>query len=163
MTALNPLAESALGDTKPRSARRRAREFVLQALYAWLVQGDAEGIGAIEAHIREDAEFSGADQAWFVGLLKGITNNAATLRETFEPFIDRPLVELSPIEHGILLIGTFELTHQLDVPYRVAINEAVELAKSFGGTDGFKYVNGVLDKVAANARSAEVNRAPARR
>jgi N utilization substance protein B len=136
---------------------------VLQALYAWLVQGDAEGIGAIEAHIREDAEFSGADQAWFVGLLKGITNNAATLRETFEPFIDRPIVELSPIEHGILLIGTFELTHQLDVPYRVAINEAVELAKSFGGTDGFKYVNGVLDKVAANARSAEVNRAPVRR
>jgi len=163
MTALNPLAESARGDTKPRSARRRAREFVLQALYAWLVQGDAEGIGAIEAHIREDAEFSGADQAWFVGLLKGITNNAATLRETFEPFIDRPIVELSPIEHGILLIGTFELTHQLDVPYRVAINEAVELAKSFGGTDGFKYVNGVLDKVAANARSAEVNRAPVRR
>jgi N utilization substance protein B len=84
------------------------------------------------------------------------------LREKFSPFVDRPLAELSPIEHGILLIGSFELIHQVDVPYRVAINEAVELAKSFGGTDGFKFVNGVLDKLAAEARSTEV-RASARR
>jgi N utilization substance protein B len=76
--------------------------------------------------------------------------------------VDRPLAELSPIEHGILLIGSFELIHQIDVPYRVSINEAVELAKSFGGTDGFKFVNGVLDKLAAEVRSTEL-RAAARR
>lgn len=150
-------------DPKPRSARRRAREFVLQALYAWLVQGDQDGVGLIEAHVREDPEFAGADQAWFASLWQGITANPSALRTSFEPFIDRPIIELSPVEHGILLIGTFELTHQLDVPYRVAINEAVELAKSFGGTDGFKFVNGVLDKVAVELRSAEVNRATARR
>jgi N utilization substance protein B len=87
---------------------------------------------------------------------------APALREKFAPFVDRPLAELSPIEHGILLIGSFELIHQLDVPYRVSINEAVELAKSFGGTDGFKFVNGVLDKLAAEVRTTEL-RAAARR
>jgi len=79
------------------------------------------------------------------------------------PFVDRPIEELSPVEHGVLLIGTFELTHQIEVPYRVAINEAVELAKSFGGTDGFKFINGVLDKVAGQTRAAEVARAAAAR
>jgi N utilization substance protein B len=87
---------------------------------------------------------------------------APGLREKFTPFVDRPLAELSPIEHGILLIGSFELIHHVEVPYRVAINEAVELAKSFGGTDGFKFVNGVLDKLAAETRAAEA-RAPVRR
>jgi N utilization substance protein B len=76
---------------------------------------------------------------------------------------NRPTIELSPIEHGILLIGAYELTNSMDVPYKVAINEAVELAKSFGGTDGHKYVNGVLDKAAAELRPAEVNAARARR
>lgn len=82
---------------------------------------------------------------------------APALREAFVPYIDRPLDELSPIEHGILLIGSYELIHHVDVPYKVAINEAVELAKEFGGTDGFKFVNGVLDKLAARVRSLEVN------
>ena len=80
---------------------------------------------------------------------------APTLRERFTP-VDRPLAELSPVEHGILLIGSFELIHHVEVPYKVAINEAVELAKSFGGTDGFKFVNGVLDKLAADVRAHEV-------
>ena len=84
------------------------------------------------------------------------------MRKRFTPFIDRPLTELSPIEHGILLIGSFELVHHIEVPYKVAINEAVELAKSFGGTDGFKFVNGVLDKVAAQVRPTEI-KAAARR
>ncbi len=79
------------------------------------------------------------------------------------PHVDRPLDELSPVEHAILLIGSFELVHHVEVPYKVAINEAVELAKSFGGTDGFKFVNGVLDKMAADVRAAEVNAAAARR
>lgn len=150
------------------SARRRARELALQALYSWLVQSRAEDeqaseFGAIEAHLRDDPEFELADQKWFVVLWQGCTQKASDLRETFMPFVDRPIQELSPVEHGVLLIGTFELTHQIDVPYRVAINEAVELAKSFGGTDGFKFINGVLDKVAAQARPAEVTRAASAR
>ena len=82
-----------------------------------------------------------------------------SLREHFQPFLDRDVNELSPIEHGVLLLGTYELVHSLDVPYRVAINEAVELAKEFGGVDGFKFVNGVLDKVAAEVRPSELNSA----
>lgn len=146
------------------SPRRRAREFALQAVYAWLVQSNSahnklDEVGAIEAHLRDDPEFAAADQKWFAVIWQGVTRNADDLRETFKPFVDRPLAELSPVEHGILLIGTFELTDQIEVPYRVAINEAVELAKSFGGTDGFKFINGVLDKVAAKARAPEVARA----
>lgn len=154
--------------TNSRSARRRARELVLQALYSWLVQSRAEDeqaseFGAIEAHLRDDPEFVQADEKWFDILWRGCTLQSAQLRQTFMPFVDRPIEELSPVEHGVLLIGTFELTHQVEVPYRVAINEAVELAKSFGGTDGFKFINGVLDKVAAQTRSAEVARATAAR
>jgi len=92
-----------------------------------------------------------------------VLDQAPALRERFAPFVDRPLAELSPVEHAILLIGSYELVHHVEVPYRVAINEAVELAKSFGGTDGFKFVNGVLDKLAAQAREAEVRAAPPRR
>ena len=149
------------------SARRRAREFALQAVYAWLVQSNGEALvpselGVIEAHVRDDEEFAQADARWFATLWTGVTSNAGDLRLSFEPYIDRPIVELSPVEHGILLIGSYELAYQMDVPYRVAINESVELAKSFGGTDGFKFINGVLDKVAAQVRLAEVSRASTR-
>ena len=148
----------------PRSARRRARELALQGVYAWLVRG-GEGLqdaGEIEAHMRDEEEFSLADAQWFKTLLHGAMREAPALRLKFAPFVDRPVVELSPIEHGILLIGSFELIHHIEVPYRVTINEAVELAKSFGGTDGFYFVNGVLDKLAAEVRSPEA-RTPARR
>jgi transcription antitermination protein NusB len=150
-------------DAKPRSARRRAREFVLQAVYAWLVQSDQDQVGAIEAHVRDDPQFAQADAVWFATIWHGVTQHADELRGAFEPYLDRPVVELSPVEHAILLIGSFELTYQLDVPYRVAINESVELAKSFGGTDGFKFINGVLDKLAPTVRAAEVNRGSSRR
>jgi len=148
-----------------RSARRRAREFALQGVYAWLVRGDAgtADAGEIDAHLRDDEDFGEADAVWFKTLLHGVLREAQPLRERFAPFVDRPLAELSPVEHGILLIGSYELVHHLEVPYKVAINEAVELAKSFGGTDGFKFVNGVLDKLAAEVRAAEVRAAPARR
>lgn len=147
-----------------RSARRRAREFALQGVYAWLLRGDAglQEAGDIDAHIRDDEEFAEADSTWFKTLLHGVLREAPGLRERFAPYIDRPLAELSPIEHGILLIGSFELIHHTEVPYKVAINEAVELAKSFGGTDGFKFVNGVLDKMAADVRPHEVRAAPRR-
>ncbi|TCT06289.1 NusB antitermination factor [Paralcaligenes ureilyticus] len=148
-----------------RSARRRAREFALQGVYAWLLRAEEgnQEAGAIDAHIRDDEEFPEADATWFKTLLHGVLAEAPGLRERFVPYIDRPLAELSPIEHGILLIGSFELIHHVEVPYKVAINEAVELAKSFGGTDGFKFVNGVLDKLAADVRTAEVGAAAARR
>lgn len=151
-------SQGAASRPNPRSARRRAREFALQGVYAWLLRGDdgLQEAGAIDAHIRDDEEFPEADATWFKTLLHGVLKEAPGLRERFEPYIDRPLVELSPIEHGILLIGSYELIHHLEVPYKVAINEAVELAKSFGGTDGFKFVNGVLDKMASDVRPAEV-------
>jgi N utilization substance protein B len=152
-------------ENPPRSARRRSRELALQGVYAWLLSGSesAQNAGEIEAHLRDEDEFELADTKWFVTLLHGAIKDAPALRVQFVPFIDRPLNELSPIEHGILLIGSFELVHQIDVPYKVAINEAVELAKSFGGTDGFKFVNGVLDKLAAQVRSIEVQAYAARR
>ncbi|HUH60734.1 MAG TPA: transcription antitermination factor NusB [Candidimonas sp.] len=147
-----------------RSARRRAREFALQGVYAWLLRGDAglQEAGDIDAHIRDDEEFAEADSTWFKTLLHGVLREAPDLRVRFAPYVDRPINELSPIEHGILLIGSFELIHHTEVPYKVAINEAVELAKSFGGTDGFKFVNGVLDKMAADVRPHEVRAAPRR-
>ncbi|OWT58415.1 transcription antitermination factor NusB [Candidimonas nitroreducens] len=148
-----------------RSARRRAREFALQGIYAWLLRGEdgLQEAGAIDAHIRDDEEFQEADAAWFKTLLHGVMREAGGLRERFMPYVDRPLEELSPIEHGILLIGSYELVNHIEVPYKVAINEAVELAKSYGGTDGFKFVNGVLDKMAADVRATEVQAAAARR
>jgi N utilization substance protein B len=143
-----------------RSARRRAREFALQGLYQWLVGG--HDLAAVEGNLMEhegfrDAE-SGTDVAHFRELLHGSIDGADDLRAHFARFIDRDVKELSPVEHGILLIGTYELKHRVEIPYRVVINEAVELAKSFGGTDGFRYVNGVLDKVAADVRPQEVTR-----
>jgi N utilization substance protein B len=147
-----------------RSARRRAREFALQGVYAWLLRGDAstQEAGDIDAHIRDSDEFPEADAVWFKTLLYGVLREAPALRERFMVHVDRPLNELSPIEHGILLIGSYELVHHIEVPYKVAINEAVELAKSFGGTDGFKFVNGVLDKLAADVRTSEVQAAARR-
>lgn len=166
MTINKPLGApaGAASRANSRSARRRAREFALQGVYSWLLSGDdtLTEAGAIDAHIRADEEFHEADATWFKTLLHGVLREAPGLRVSFMPYIDRPLAELSPIEHGILLIGSFELIHHTEVPYKVAINEAVELAKSFGGTDGFKFVNGVLDKMAADVRPLEVQAAARR-
>jgi len=151
-------ADTFAGTTqKGRSARRRAREYALQGIYAWLIQraGANDGLGVIEAHIREDADFAQADSHWFTTLLHGVPPAADALREQFAPHLDRPVQELSPIEHAVLLMGSFELVHHVEIPYRVVLNEAVELTKSFGGTDGFKFVNGVLDKLAASVRPTE--------
>jgi N utilization substance protein B len=140
---------------KSRTPRHRAREFALQGLYQWLLNN--EDAGAIEAHLREAHGFDKADAAHFDALLYGTIKEATVLRAGLLPLIDRPLELLSPIEHAILLIGAFELTHHVEIPYKVVINEAVELTESFGGIDGHKYVNGVLDKFAAQVRNAEIN------
>ena len=140
---------------KSRTPRHRAREFALQGLYQWLL--NAEDSGAIDAHIRDAHGFDKADAEHFDALLHGAIRDAASLREELVPLIDRGIDQLSPVEHAALLIGAFELKHHLEIPYKVVINEAVELTKSFGGIDGHKYVNGVLDKLAANVRAIEVN------
>jgi N utilization substance protein B len=140
--------------SRPKSARRRSREFALQGLYEWLV-GKTD-TAAIEAHMREQEGFDKCDRVHFDALLQGCVAEAADLDAVLTRHVDRKTTELSPVEHGVLLIGAYELKHCMDVPYRVAINEAVELAKSFGGTDGHKYVNGVLDKTAGDLRPAEV-------
>ena len=140
-----------------KSARRRAREFALQGLYEWLLsRGDA---GAIDAHVREHEGFDRCDRAHFDLLLHGAIREAEAIDATLAAHIDRKVELLSPIEHAALMIGTFELMRCIEIPYKVAINEAVELAKGFGGTDGHKYVNGVLDQVAAEVRRIEVDAA----
>ncbi|HZS80137.1 MAG TPA: transcription antitermination factor NusB [Herbaspirillum sp.] len=139
--------------SKNRTPRHRAREFALQGLYQWLLNN--EDAGVIEAHIREAHGFDKADAEHFDVLLYGAIKQAADLRAVLVPLIDRPITELSPVEHAVLLIGSFELKHSIEVPYKVVINEAVELTKSFGGVDGHKYVNGVLDRLAAKVRDTE--------
>jgi len=138
----------------PKSARRRARELAMQGLYQWLLSG--EDAAAVEAHIRDMDGFGKCDRAHFDALLHGGIEQAAALDAVLARHVDRKTTLLSPVEHALLMIGVYELMHCLDIPYRVAINEAVELAKTFGGTDGHKYVNGVLDKCAAELRPAEV-------
>ncbi|HWZ74697.1 MAG TPA: transcription antitermination factor NusB [Casimicrobiaceae bacterium] len=136
------------------SPRRRAREFALQGFYQWLLSGSDPAL--IRAQLAEGSGFAKCDTRFFDGLWRGITGEFDTLVAAFAPFLDRPPTELSPVEKSILTIGAWELLREPEVPYRVAINEAVELAKSYGGTDGHKYVNGVLDKLAASARAPEI-------
>ena len=126
----------------------------MQGLYQWLLNN--EDAATVVTHIRAAHGFDKADGDHFSVLLYGAIKDSVALRESLAPLIDRSIAELSPIEHGILLIGAFELKNNLEIPYRVVINEAVELAKSFGGIDGHKYVNGVLDKLAARLREDEV-------
>lgn len=143
--------------SKNRTPRHRAREFALQGLYQWLLNN--EDAGAIEAHIREAHGFDKADKAHFDALLYGTIKDAVELRAGLTPLIDRPIAQLSPVEHAALLIGAYELKNHIEIPYKVVINEAVELTKSFGGIDGHKYVNGVLDKLAAKVRDVETDAA----
>jgi N utilization substance protein B len=140
-----------------RTDRRRSREFALQGIYQWqLAGGDA---AAIMRQLGEARGFDKVDPEYLKALLEGAIGAAPDLEKAITPYLDREFKRLSPVERGILLLAGFELAHRPDIPYRAVINEAVELAKSFGGTDGHKFVNGVLDKLAAQLRGAErVNR-----
>jgi len=135
-------------------SRKIAREFTLQGVYAWLVGG--ADVTLIIANLKDDEQFKRADETYFRTLIYGVIKEEDMLGARVAPLLDRPLAELSPIERGILLIGAYELLHCPDVPWRVAINEGVELAKKFGGTDGHKYINGVLDKLAQDVRTVEI-------
>ncbi len=144
-----------------KSSRRRSREIALQGLYEWLLGGGDPKV--IDAHMREQEGFDKCDSAHFDALLHGCIAEASAIDAVLAKHVDRKTTQLSPIEHGVLMIGVYELTHCIDIPYKVAINEGVELAKSFGGTDGHKYVNGVLDKAAVELRSVEVEASRAAR
>ena len=138
-----------------KNSRRRAREFALQAIYQWLLNESAAE--TLLAQLKEQKDFPKADQALAEALLRGVVGNADALRQLLTPYLDRAMKGLSPVEHALLLLSAFELRDYAQTPYKVIINEEIELAKSFGGTDGHKYVNGVLDKLAAELRPAEVN------
>ena len=127
----------------------------MQGFYQWRVAGGA--VEVIEAQLRDGEEFAKTDQDFFSDLLRGGLAKSAELEQQIQTCLDRPLKELSPVEFAILLLGAYELSDHPETPYRVVINEAVELAKIYGGSDGHKYVNGVLDKLAARMRSSEVN------
>ncbi len=138
----------------PPKSRRKSRELALKGLYQWLQ--NPTDLGVVQAHLEEDEDYRLADGEHFVALLEGTLRRVPELDAALAPYLDRAVDELSPVEHGALLLGAFELLHQPEVPYRVVINEAVELAKAYGGTDGHKFVNGVLDKLAAQAREVEI-------
>jgi transcription antitermination protein NusB len=134
--------------------RRRARELVLQGLYQRQLAGNA--IDDIRAQLVENVGYARADHAFFGELWHGVARDFDALLQAVAPLLDRPAAELSPIERAILVIGAWELGNRLDTPYKVVINEAVELAKTYGGTDGHKFVNGVLDRHAATVRAEEI-------
>lgn len=136
------------------SARRRSRELVLQGLYQWQYTGTSAA--QVLKNLSEMDGFAKADQAFLESELSGAIGEAPQLRERLEPLADRKWEEVSPVERAILLIGAWELMHRPEIPYRATLNEAIELGKRFGGTEGHKYVNGVLDKLAKSVRADEV-------
>jgi len=141
-----------------KTARRRAREIALQVLYGWQLAGDAPQALLEQAAALEGYERS--DRALVEALVRGVVGRAAELEALIAPLlVERAFGELSPVERAILYIGSFELAAQPQTPFKVVVNEAIELGKSFGGTEGHRFVNGVLEKLAANLRSAEVHRA----
>lgn len=139
---------------KTKSRRRIAREFAVQGIYQWLVAGGSAGF--IEQQLRESDDFNHVDIKHFTQVLHGVIQHRETLEEAIQPHLDRPLNELSPVEAAILFLSAYELIHHAEIPYRAIINEAIELARTYGGTDGHKYVNGVLDKLAIQLRSVEI-------
>ncbi|HEY5807340.1 MAG TPA: transcription antitermination factor NusB [Povalibacter sp.] len=139
----------------PRGTRARsvARKLAMQALYQWQLTGQSAADINLQFLGGEDAD--GADAEYFTALLKGCVADAEKINKALQPFADRPVEQLDPVETAILMIGIFELLNRLDVPYRVVINEGVDLCKRFGATDAHKYVNAVLDRAAREIRQAE--------
>ncbi|MGA7749931.1 MAG: transcription antitermination factor NusB [Gallionella sp.] len=136
-----------------KSPRHRARELAMQGIYQWRITAGDEA--KIENQIQAEKNIGRFDKELFSKLLRGALDQHANIEALIAPHLDRPLAELSPVEFAVLLLGAFELAQHFEVPYKVVINEAVELAKTFGGTDGHKFVNGVLDKLAPQLRALE--------
>jgi N utilization substance protein B len=135
------------------AARRRARECAVQALYSW--QLSKNDIADVELQFLTEQDVKDVDVAYFRELLTGVATNAASLDAIMAPVLSRQLEELGQVERAVLRIALFELSKRQDVPYKVAINEAIELAKTFGAEDSHKFVNGVLDKVAPTLRKTK--------
>ena len=146
---------------KPKNRRHRTRELILQGVYQWRTVGGTTEL--IENQLRESDKFSKVDEKFFTILFRGVLKDSAILEERIQPFLDRPLKDLSPVEISILLMSTYELVNFIETPYRAIINEAIELARSYGGTDGYKYVNGILDKLAMVLRAVEAKSSPSRK
>ena len=136
-----------------KPSRRRSRELVLQGLYQWIYTG--AGAGDVLKNLSEMETFRSADREFLEEELRGTMDAANDLVTRIEPFAGRKWKDVSPVEQAILLLAGWELAHRPEIPYRVTINEAIELGKRFGGTDGHKYVNGVLDRLAQATRPDE--------
>lgn len=132
------------------AARRKARKLAVQAVYSWQLSQNT--FSDIEAQYLTDTDTSKVDVEYFLDLLRGVGSYYKSLDDSIEPFLDRPIKDLDPVELAVLRIAAFELRERLDVPYKVAINEAIELAKSFGADDSHRFVNGVLDKAVDSLR-----------
>lgn len=135
------------------AARSRARRRALQALYAWQMSGSS--MPSVIEQFRHEQDMEVADLEYFEDLLRGVEKNLETIDEALTPFIDREVGQIDPIERAALRLATYELKFRPDVPYRVIINEAIEVTKRFGADHGHSYVNGVLDKLAAQLRVVE--------
>jgi transcription antitermination protein NusB len=144
------------GRINPARARSQARRCAMQALYQW--QLTEQSFSEILAQFIQRDEYKTADPGYFHELLSGAIEHHAVLSAGVAEFADRPWVQMDPIERAVLLIGMYELMYRLDVPYRVVVNEAVELTKQFGATDGYKYINALLDRVARDIRAGERQR-----
>ena len=142
--------------SKP-SNRRKARHLLVQALYQWKMTG--ADVGSIEAEFFSDRKMTDVDTEYFRDLLHAVPGNVAELDERYGRFLDRAMEGLDPVSLSVLRLGTYELMFRIDIPYRVAINEAVNLARAFGPTDAHKYINSILDKVAATCRQTEIRAA----
>jgi N utilization substance protein B len=137
------------------TARRKARRFAVQALYQWQIADDA--LSNIEAQFRVDNDMKKVDGEYFHELLHEVPSHLTELDELVAPYLDREVSQLDPVELAIFRISAYELKYRVDVPYKVVINEAIELAKTFGATESHKYINGVLDKLAARVRLTEIS------
>ena len=142
---------------KKISNRRKSRELVMKSIYRGLV--NQIDINQIKKDIQEDPDYIRADQDLYEEMLLGVFKNIDSLNQEIESYIDRSYDELSPIELSIIYFSLYELKYSVSVPYKVVINEAVEIAKTYGGADGYKYINGILNQAAIANRSNEVKRA----
>ena len=140
---------------RPTNNRRKARELVMKSVYRGLVN-DFD-VNQIKLDIKDDPDFLMSDKVMYVTLLDGVFKNFELLKAEIESYIEREYAELSPIELAILYCSLYELKFSIDVPYKVVINEAIEIAKSFGGLDGFKFINGILNEAAKKNRKAELS------
>lgn len=151
MTSPKSSPKSSQGN--PAHARSRARRAAVQALYQWQISGT--DLNEIDKQFKQEQDMSRVDMAYFVELLHKIPAQLDELDQQLTPFIDRPMDQIDPVERAILRIGVYELSNRLEIPYRVILNEAVQLTKTFGASGSYKYVNGVLDKAAAKLRKIE--------